>query len=403
MQAQILLFIIPGMTLLFAAAFIALWWQDRAKHYILAYAAWFVAVAVGIAMQAFVFSDFGPLKVIFFHAVSSTGLIAMIWGVAKRDGLRMPIGVFVLISMATAVIVWFAQVNGVQPVLIMAQNFNAGLLFAIAAFSKWQGPSRHSADRFLMFALAALAAYAIFRPSITVLLQSQMSVGEYQSSVTLTVNMAISALLCLMLSCALLGTIFADKLEAQRERAATDMLSGLRIRRAFEEEAEALAIKAAAENVPLSLIVADIDHFKQVNDQWGHPKGDAVIAGFGDLIARTLRANDIAGRLGGEEFGILVWDCPLDSAALLAERLRAGLPETDTGVRGKKLRCTASFGVADWPSGESYLSLFKRADAALYAAKEAGRDQVSKGQLSQTRELSEPASHVNVVAIPRHK
>lgn len=376
MQALILTLMIPTMTLVFAAVFVALWWQDRARTYILAYAAWFLAVAAGLLAQALFVTSFGPPQIVAFHLVSTTGLIALLWGVARRDERRVPLVLFIAMTCGTAVVLWFAAKLGNSGVLIMAQNFNAALLFAMGAYGKWTAGHRHLADRWLLGALVALAAYSMFRPSVTVLVQSQMTMEEYHTSILLTVNMVMTAVLCMLISICLLATILSDNMSVEREASTLDALSGLPNRAAFEKAANALVARAREEERSLSLIVGDIDHFKLINDQHGHATGDRVIAGFGQLIARKIRDTDIAGRIGGEEFCVLVWSCDLRPAAGLANRIRQAATESSMRDDDTTPSYTASFGVAQARDGESYAQLFERADSALYQAKGSGRNRV---------------------------
>ncbi|MEM8724239.1 MAG: GGDEF domain-containing protein [Pseudomonadota bacterium] len=376
MQAQILTLIIPAMTLIFSAVFIGLWWQDRSRLYILSYAYWFAAVATGIALQAWIITNFGPAEVVLFHLLSSSGLIALLWGVAKRDNRRVPLLAFILVTLASGVVCWFARAWEVQPVLLLAQNFNAGLLFAMGAYGKWSTQHRHFADRVLLTTFLLLAAYSIFRPSVTVLLQSKMTMVEYQTSVMLTVNMAMTAVLCLLLSFALVATIIADNMQKERNEASLDPLSGLPTRRAFERDAKELHARAVAEQRRASLIVADIDHFKRINDTWGHSTGDRVIKQFADMLSAKIRPSDAIGRIGGEEFCLVVWDCDAIQAAALANRVRSSTLELSARENDEDVRVSASFGVAVFDRTDSYTDVFKRADEALYAAKKSGRNRV---------------------------
>lgn len=376
MQETILTLMIPAMTLIFSAIFVALWWQDRARVYILAYATWFLVVAAGLLAQALFVTAFGAPQILLFHFSSSFGLIALLWGIARRDDRKVPLGFFLLVTSLTAIIVWYAATLGNSAVLIMAQNFNAGLLFTLGAYGKWSAGQRHWADRCLLAALVALSLYSVFRPSVTVLIRSQMTMEEYHTSVLLTVNMVMTAVLCMIISISLLATILADNMSKERKAAKLDPLSGLANRAAFEQHAEQMVARATEEGKAFSLIVGDIDHFKQVNDRFGHAAGDRAIAAFGDLISGKIRDTDIGGRIGGEEFCILVWNCEAGPAAGLANRIR--LAADQGGARGDDAipSYTASFGVAEAREGESYTQLFERADAALYEAKNGGRNRV---------------------------
>ena len=159
----------------------------------------------------------------------------------------------------------------------------------------------------------------------------------------------------------------------QRElivHATRDSLSGLLNRREFFHRAEDAAAQAAAGR-PLSAIMLDIDHFKEVNDRHGHEGGDRAIVSVASQIALI---DGVSGRLGGEEFGILL-TVDLASAVAMAEELRAAIaqmPSFDVGGAGKSV--TASFGVAQWQRGDSIDHLLQRVDMALYQAKRRGRN-----------------------------
>jgi len=164
-------------------------------------------------------------------------------------------------------------------------------------------------------------------------------------------------------------------------RAATDGLTGLPNKRAVTDALNRTFAQAATTMAPLALILLDLDHFKQVNDQGGHAVGDQVLANVGATIRGVLRAGDFAGRNGGEEFAVLLPDTDIDAATEIAERVRVAIAEIS--LPGADVSVTASIGVAGFPGHASTLDRLERlADAALYLAKRKGRNRV---------ELAEPA------------
>jgi diguanylate cyclase (GGDEF)-like protein len=198
------------------------------------------------------------------------------------------------------------------------------------------------------------------------------------------------ALAAVSLALILLGAALTDQTKAVREDAERDALTGLKMRGPFEAQAIAMLNRARDKDVPVSVIVADIDHFKRVNDIWGHQVGDTAIASFGDLLRSTIRDTDIAGRIGGEEFCILVWNCPEEPTLNLAERIRARFEQLPIEGISDDVRLTASFGVAQWVTDEGYGRLFARADAALYRAKEGGRNCTSADGDDRPRAVVSP-------------
>ncbi len=155
-----------------------------------------------------------------------------------------------------------------------------------------------------------------------------------------------------------------------------DQLTGARTRTAFLAAAEEALDARRSDSGPVSLLVFDIDHFKSVNDSFGHTAGDTVLAGVGAICRRELRGVDLLGRLGGEEFAVLLPDQDRSAATAVAERLRSLFATAPWDARLRRHAVTASFGVVQIEPGETVAAAFERADAALYIAKRAGRDRV---------------------------
>ncbi len=169
-------------------------------------------------------------------------------------------------------------------------------------------------------------------------------------------------------------------LETVRKEAMTDGLTGLSNRKAFDAAIRRVAEEAAESGGTFSLLMVDIDYFKNFNDNFGHQIGDQVLR----LVARTLtdgvKGRDIAARYGGEEFAIILPDTPLDAGVHVGNTLRKVVATKDVINRNtsEKLgRITMSVGAAEWRPGENITDLIERADAALYTAKHNGRNQVA--------------------------
>lgn len=175
--------------------------------------------------------------------------------------------------------------------------------------------------------------------------------------------------------------LLAMELEAARDKAERlarlDVLTDLPNRRAFYEVGETALRQARRYEKPLALVMLDIDRFKAINDSYGHAAGDAAIKALARVLRETVRETDVAARIGGEEFALLLPETTAAQAAALAERLRQKLAAIRVLVERAELRFTASFGVAECDEQASNLdALLSRADAALYQAKQQGRDRV---------------------------
>jgi len=157
--------------------------------------------------------------------------------------------------------------------------------------------------------------------------------------------------------------------------ATTDPLTGLLNRRGFFEAAGALATRNRRTMAPVSVLAFDLDHFKSINDRYGHAVGDAVLQMFAKVARETLRASDVVGRLGGEEFVALL-PSTLAEAAIAAERVRAALAAASLVRNGQRVAATVSIGVSSGPPAIAVDLLITRADDALYRAKTNGRNRV---------------------------
>jgi diguanylate cyclase (GGDEF)-like protein len=161
------------------------------------------------------------------------------------------------------------------------------------------------------------------------------------------------------------------------ELARTDFLTGLANRRAFYEQGERELSRLEHGARAAALVMLDIDHFKSINDRHGHAGGDAVIRSVADVIRANLRAADIAGRLGGEEFALLLPDTAIDAARAAAERIRVATQMLVVEHEDHDIRFTISVGVATLSADATLDQWIARADGALYAAKQGGRNCVA--------------------------
>lgn len=169
--------------------------------------------------------------------------------------------------------------------------------------------------------------------------------------------------------------------EELRSRAETDPLTGAANRRRFHQLLEIECLRFARNRLPLSVLMIDLDFFKEVNDRYGHPVGDIVLRTVAQLLLLSLRKTDLLARYGGEEFAVLLPETPLAGAMVIAERIRQTIDQKPILAEGFPLQVSISVGVATH-SEESDASpelLLKRADLALYRAKALGRNRVEAG------------------------
>lgn len=189
---------------------------------------------------------------------------------------------------------------------------------------------------------------------------------------------------------------FKAYLDVCEEAAFTDHLTGLANRRRFERQLDREVNRTLRYNHPFSLLMLDLDHFKFVNDTFGHNTGDEAIRGIGRVLQQGTRGIDLAARIGGEEFAVLLVETGQNEALEVAERLRLAIREMSIPRVGK---ITASFGVAECPlSGQTAAEMLNAADVALYEAKRSGRDRVVPWKITKSNSAAAGDVQTDVVS-----
>lgn len=270
------------------------------------------------------------------------------------------------------------------------------VFLALAAVSLRNGGDARSVSVIaaaMMAALAMLAAREIFRGRRHDGLRSRLPAGLAFLAVAVDMILRATALLdllndpgrgaklfvdtlCLLTIVFGLLTMVSERLRRRfEELASTDPLTGLPNRRFFFERGEWLSRHAADNRLPAAVLMMDLDHFSKINQRFGHHGGDRALAAFAATVRAELRAHDLVGRYGGEEFCALLSGVDDRKSGRIAERLRSAVAALSIDIEGQALRFTVSIGVA--PLGDADLpAAMHRADAALYRAKGRGRNRV---------------------------
>ena len=374
MREQIIGMITPLSAVIFCVLFFVMWKRGKMGDYVLAFSATYFFFTVGFTVTHLL--DTGSAFVFhltqFFYSLS---VASAIWGLTRRVGQPPHLGAMLLVyGLSAATLAVAVAVSADISSRLIIVNTGYGVMYVIGLMSLLDAHRREAIDRFIIFMHVLLAAQFLIRPVITLMFEGSIVASAYRESIYYSVvNLSLS-IISLSSALVLLAACVYDQMAAVREKAELDLLTGLRTRRAFEQDVIEWLERAKQENVPVALVVADIDHFKAVNDVYGHQNGDNAIAAFGDVIRSTIRDSDIAGRIGGEEFCIMAWNCDGAAGVAMAERIRQRFCERAITGMPTDHRLTASFGVAGRREGEGYGKLFARSDAALYAAKQGGRN-----------------------------
>ena len=384
MQTQILGLLAPLMALFFAATFVVLWRVGRMKRHVLGFAISYVLSAIGYLITHILPTDaiytFHATQL--FYALASTVMLA---AVCERAGQRLHLGsmaaVYLISAAALAVSISFS--SDVGPRLIIV-NMGYGVMFAMGVATLLAAKRQNLIDLAIILVMAFQAADFLTRPTLTLLFERSIPAEVYRDSIYYSLIGLVLGIKGASNALVLIGAAIAEWTTTLRESGERDPLTGLHNRGSFEQTMQGLLTRAQMEGRSLSLVVADIDHFKQVNDIWGHQAGDRAISDFGELVQKMVRGCDTAARIGGEEFCIAVWNCENGPAERLAERIRQAFGRLEHSGLNSEIRLTASFGVATAHAGESYEQMFARADEALYRAKAGGRNRVEN---AETRRL----------------
>ena len=265
------------------------------------------------------------------------------------------------------------------------------------AYEFWRGRAEPLVSRWpAIFMLFAHGALFLLRTPLSQVLPWSPTTQVFDS-VWLTV-LSFEALLFTIAIAFILLAMAKERTELRHKTAAlVDPLTGIANRRAFLEEAQELAERQAEDPRPIAVLLADLDHFKSINDRFGHGTGDVVLQLFADSAAAKLGPYDMIGRLGGEEFAILLYDAGRDKGLAIAERIRLSFEDAAMEVDGQEIGATVSMGMAICEDGAFDMSsMLAQADEALYCAKERGRNRIEAASLQMAldrahEEMSRPS------------
>jgi diguanylate cyclase (GGDEF)-like protein len=279
---------------------------------------------------------------------------------------------------------------------MMAYQLPYAAMQLIALAIVWLSKRRQSVlDRLLMIVLGLSAVQFASKPFLAHALGGWgANPQSYLQSNYALVSQTMGTIFALAVALLMLGILMRDALADAASKSEVDALSRLLNRGGFQAQSGVALRSARKQGVPVSLVLADLDHFKAINDSFGHASGDRVIEVFAGFLRDTVARNHVVGRIGGEEFAILLPGTNLTSARLFAEGIRSAFSALPIDGLPKDHRCTASFGVSELQPEEGLADLMRRADEALYGAKKGGRDQVrvSGSPIGQVKSSTSPSS-----------
>ncbi|PRD43517.1 hypothetical protein C5748_09590 [Phyllobacterium phragmitis] len=358
-----------GFLVALASAYIGIWCLDRSRQALLVFAAMCVAVLLGEAIWLGS-SDHGKAAVLVRSGLYTLGVALLCEGILRRSSRSVhPIAApgFVVIVL---LLIWYSIYAVEEPTF---RNFVQSAAYSAALSATWWQVRAAPRSRFvegLLFCLLALFCFAFFLNaalSTGDLLQVQSAHGH--RSLHEVVHIAI-VIIGISLAATILAATVIEIIETLRYERDFDLLTGVFNRRGFDT----YAATVFSREVVTGLVLFDLDHFKQINDRYGHGVGDEVLGRVGAVLRGATYGRNAIGRIGGEEFAVLLVDCDEGEVLKFAERLRISIAEISVEVGFMHINVTASLGVAARKQGDSLRTMIGRADARLYAAKSWGRN-----------------------------
>jgi diguanylate cyclase (GGDEF)-like protein len=313
-------------------------------------------------------------------ALNAVGFMAcgMVWNASRVFHGRKP-SLAGLVLGATA---WIAAVMTLEPeASAMRMTVGAGIVAIYAALTAtelWSERRKTLQKRWLAIAVPVMHGFVLMLPILLGdLLRPHDDKFADSTWVTLfSVELVLYAV----------GTVFVifmlvseRAVTAHKTAASVDPLTGMFNRRGFAEATSRVIEREAKAGRPVTVLIFDIDHFKSINDRFGHPAGDEILKLFAIVLVNTLRLTDLSGRIGGEEFAALL-PCSLEEGVIAAERVREAFASSGIVVEDGPVDTTVSIGVAGGPAGTELEVLLAAADTALYQAKRGGRNRVEAAE-----------------------
>ncbi len=312
------------------------------------------------------------------------------------------------VYLVTGAVLWLliCRLPGLSDSLALRVLLASGIIASytwLTAFEFWRGRAEALVSRwpaiFMLFAHGAL--FLLRTPLVAVL--PWLSTNDIYGSVWLTV-LSFEALLFTISIAFILLAMAKERTELRHKTAAMiDPLTGLPNRRSFMEEAARLTERHRSHPKPVTVLLMDMDHFKSINDRFGHAIGDQVLEVFAETVRQSVRSSDLISRLGGEEFAAVLYDISREKAFAVADRIRTSFAQAALEVDDHPIAATVSIGLAHCELEAFELGeLLAQADRALYVAKERGRNRVETASLALYRGEDERPAAASALAASTH-
>jgi diguanylate cyclase (GGDEF)-like protein len=341
---------------------------------------WGTAYLLGASSVALWTVASQTLGEMFSLALNAVGFIAcgMVWNAARVFHGRKPN----LPGLVLGALAWIAAVMVLQsrdPALRLTIGAAIVAIYAaLTAAELWSERRKSLQRRWPAIAVPVLHGFVLLLPIL--LGDLLIPAGQKFDSSIWVMVFSIELVLYAVGTVFVIFMLVSERTVTVHKTAASmDPLTGMLNRRGFSEACARVIEREAGAGRPVTVLIFDIDHFKSINDRFGHPAGDELLKLFSTLVLGTLRISDLSGRIGGEEFAALL-PCPLEEGVLAAERVREAFEASGIVCEEGPVDTTVSIGVAGGPAGTELEVLLAAADTALYQAKRGGRNRVEAAE-----------------------
>jgi diguanylate cyclase (GGDEF)-like protein len=333
--------------------------------------------ACSVALWTLVGNALGEM---FSLALNAVGFVAcgMVWNASRVFHGRKPN----LPGLVLGAIAWVAAVMTLAPeASAMRMTIGAGIVAVYATLTAtelWSERRRAQQRRWPAFAVPVLHGVVLMLPILLGdLLHPHGDI--FAGSIWVTVFSVELVLYAVGTVFVIFMLVSERTVTAHKTAASMDPLTGMFNRRGFAEATSRVIEREANAGRPVTVLIFDIDHFKSINDRFGHPAGDEILKLFATVVVNSLRISDLSGRVGGEEFAALL-PCSLEEGVIAAERVREAFERSGIVDETGPVDTTVSIGVAGGPAGTELEVLLAAADTALYQAKRGGRNRVEAAE-----------------------
>ena len=353
-----------------AFTFFVSWFVSRADRVLMTWGLGVACLFVSLLFYRNFVVEFSPIGGVLAFSGLLIGLTLFMGAGRQFRSGNLPIPAMALIAAASIAAMAAPMLLGYDGISYVVLNLAAAAIMLATGLDYWRWRAESPTLILLLSMMYIVTAFSFVLCAVVLVYDGRWIMHHAPDGWAENINMAMCLTSIGGMGALSLGLNQVRQTRHHQRQAETDSLTGLFNRRALFDRTQHFC-------VPVSIVIFDLDHFKRINDIHGHQVGDTVLQTFGSLLAANVREIDLAARLGGEEFAVVLSDTDAGAAALIAERVREGFAAQQFISASGNFTCTLSAGISSWGENEpDMVALLRQADMALYDAKRSGRNRV---------------------------